>query len=72
MLDACEVFDDPYYHMEEPGTETEERWLIIGYCVQRRLLAVVAAEAREDGWRIISARLAAPGERKRYEEDDPG
>ncbi|MFZ5586474.1 MAG: BrnT family toxin [Thermodesulfobacteriota bacterium] len=68
--EACEVFDDPFYHMEAAGAEAEERWLILGYSTRQRLLAVVAAAPEEQAWRIISARPATPGERQKYEEDD--
>ena len=49
-------------------SETEERFVIIGQSIQRRLLIVVHAD-RGDIIRIISARLATAHERKTYEEE---
>lgn len=45
----------------------EDRFLKIGFSLSGRLLLVVFAE-REGEIRIISARIAASQERKRYEE----
>jgi hypothetical protein len=45
----------------------EDRFVIIGQSVQGRLLVVVHA-IRGDNVRIISARVATPFERKKYEE----
>ena len=48
----------------------EERFLLAGLSRQGRLL-VVAYTERRDEIRLISARPAAPRERKTYEEEDP-
>lgn len=71
--EACEVFFDPWYHMEEDtSSEGEQRWIFVGYSKACRLLYVVAVEQGEESWRIISARKLEPEERRRYEkEDDP-
>jgi uncharacterized protein len=49
-------------------SEDEDRFVIIGGSVRRRLLVVVFTE-RQEKIRIISARLATRRERKDYEED---
>lgn len=67
--EACEVFFDPFYHMEEDTSQKwEERFAIIGYSEAGRLLYVVTIEKADEVWRIISARLATKKERFRYEE----
>ena len=48
-------------------SETEDRFIIIGQSMQRRLLVVVHTD-RGDTIRIISARVANAHERKTYEE----
>ncbi len=53
--------DDPLH------SEGEDRYVIVGQSVQRRLLVVVHT-IRGDNIRIISARVATPTERKNYEE----
>jgi uncharacterized DUF497 family protein len=59
--EAVTVFTDPLH------SETEERFIIIGQSIQRRLLVVVHTD-REDAIRIISARVANAHERKTCEE----
>ena len=56
------VFDDP------DDARSEERFLLVGQSAMRRLLLVVHVE-RGDRLRIISARLATPGERSTLEEE---
>ena len=51
---------DPIHSLDEP------RFVITGLSYQRRSLVVVHAD-RGDRIRIISARLATPSERKKYE-----
>jgi uncharacterized DUF497 family protein len=53
--------DDPLH------SEDEDRYVIVGQSLQRRLLVVVHT-IRGDTIRIISARVATPTERKDYEE----
>jgi uncharacterized DUF497 family protein len=68
--EACDVFFDPLYDMEEDaGVEGEHRWVVTGYSKANRPLCVVAVE-QEDTWRIISARKLEPEERRQYEEED--
>ena len=50
-------------------SETEDRFIIIGQSMQRRLLVVVHID-QGDTIRIISARVANAHERKTYEETD--
>jgi uncharacterized protein len=49
-------------------SEDEDRFVLIGYSYRNRLIVVVHTE-RGERIRIISARLAASAERKRYEEN---
>jgi uncharacterized DUF497 family protein len=50
------IFDDPDHSAEEP------RFLLVGESAGRRVLLVVHVE-RGDALRLVSARVAAPGER---------
>jgi len=67
--EASTVFRDP---LSATGSDPdhsfdEERFVTFGVSTRRRLL-VIAHTDRGDTIRIISARLATPGERKIYEE----
>jgi hypothetical protein len=65
--EASTAFDDElgaYF----PDTLHEDRFILIGYSRQRRLLYVVHAEVASDVIRIISARKATRHERTRYED----
>ena len=53
--------DDPVHY------ERESRFVILGYSERQRLLVVAYAEPEVDAVRIISARRAAPRERRNYE-----
>jgi hypothetical protein len=66
--EASTAFDDElgaYY----PDTLHEERFILIGYSRQQRLLYVVHAEVEVAAIRIISARKATKHEKTRYEND---
>jgi uncharacterized DUF497 family protein len=66
--EAASAFDDPlgaYY----PDSLHEDRFILIGYSRQLRLLYVVHAEVTVDAIRIISARKATKHEKTRYEND---
>lgn len=66
--EAASAFDDPlgaYY----PDTLHGDRFILIGYSRQHRLLYVVHAEVTADAIRIISARKATKHEKTRYEND---
>ena len=69
--EACTVFGDPLaLLMRDPDhSDEEERYLLLGRSVRQRLLVVAFAE-RGPRTRLISARKATPGERKRYEEEE--
>jgi uncharacterized protein len=66
--EASTAFDDQlgaYY----PDSLHDDRFILIGYSRQRRLLYVVHAEVRPEAIRIISARKATRHEKARYEND---
>lgn len=67
--EATTVFHDTLsFTIEDPlHSESEERFVIIGESIRRRILVVVHTD-RGDRIRIISARLATAHERKLYEE----
>jgi uncharacterized DUF497 family protein len=67
--EAATVFNDSLSAtIPDPlHSETEERFVIIGQSIRRRLLVVVHTD-RGDTIRIISARVANAHERKTYEE----
>jgi len=66
--EAATAFEDAlgaYY----PDTLHGDRFILIGYSRQQRLLYVVHAEVQQDVIRIISARRATSHEKKHYEKD---
>ena len=66
--EAATAFDDElgaYY----PDRLHEDRFILIGYSQQQRLLYVVHAEVKPEAIRIISARKATKHEKSRYEND---
>jgi uncharacterized DUF497 family protein len=68
FAEAATAFDDDlgaYY----PDSLHAERFILIGYSRQQRLLYVVHAEVTPDAIRIISARKATKHEKTRYEND---
>jgi uncharacterized DUF497 family protein len=70
--EAATVFGDPLGRITDDPRHSvdEERCVILGVSVPRRLLAVMFVE-RGESVRIISARRATPLERKGYEEKRP-
>jgi uncharacterized DUF497 family protein len=65
---ACEIFFDPFVHLlRSEMLGGEEREAAIGMTEGWRLLIVVYT-FRSEAIRIISARLATPGERNLYED----
>jgi uncharacterized DUF497 family protein len=70
FLEAEAVFYDPLsLTIPDPDhSEDEERFIDIGMSDTNRLLVVVYTE-REERIRIISARLATPSERRKYENE---
>lgn len=67
--EATTAFGDPLglLMLDPDHSHIEERYLLLGMSNRQRLLVVAFAE-RPPRTRLISARRAAPGERKRYEE----
>ena len=68
FTEAATAFDDPhgaYY----PDALHGNRFVLIGFSQQQRLLYVVHAEVRQDVIRIISARRATRHEKAHYEND---
>jgi hypothetical protein len=69
--EACDVFFDPLYQMEEESSvEDKQSRLLTGYSRKNRMLFVVAKELDEGVWRIISARKLTQEERYRHEEQN--
>ena len=68
---ASTVFGDPLAAtVADPGHSAEEaRFITMGFSASGGLLVVVHTD-REDRIRIISARAASRGERKKYEEGE--
>jgi hypothetical protein len=69
--EATTAFDDPFALIipDEAHSANETRELLIGYAAPRRLLFVVFIERTHNIVRLISARMATAGERKRYEQE---
>ncbi len=66
--EASTAFEDElgaYY----PDSLHKDRFILIGYSRQQRLLYVVHAEVTPEAIRIISARRATKHEKNRYEND---
>ena len=66
---ACEVFFDPFVRLVDASEQGESREAAIGLTEDWALLFVVHVIRREDTIRIISARPAAPSERREYEHE---
>ena len=66
---AREVFLDQLARYEDAGPEEEARQACIGLTTDYRLLYVVHVIREGDVLRLVSARLAEPAERRRYEND---
>jgi uncharacterized DUF497 family protein len=66
--EARTIFGDPFARITEDRDHSkgELRWHILGISVQQRVL-VVAYTERNETIRIITARKADSGERRRYE-----
>ncbi len=72
--EAASVFGDPLAAtVPDPDHSTDERrFITMGVTLAQRLLVVVHTD-RADQTRIISARAATRGEKKKYEEgQEPG
>lgn len=70
--EASTVFNDPYcrFWSDDIHSFAEERAYCIGESAQGRLLLVCFTERGADTIHLISARVATPRERKRYEQSD--
>jgi len=66
---AREPFLDPMARYEDASPEGEARQACIGLTAEFRLLYVVHVVREGDLLRLISARQAEPGERRRYENE---
>ena len=66
---AREVFLDQLAYYEDASPHEEARQACIGLTVDYRLLYVVHVVREGDVLRLISARVAEPAERRRYEND---
>ena len=69
--EAMTAFADEYAQLDDDDehSEGEERFILIGYSTNTRLLMVCHCYRESDTvTRIISARKANPHERKKYEE----
>ncbi len=73
--EAKTIFDDPYLvtYSDEFHSDSEDRYISIGYSTRNRVLLVIHTEYQETEKiliiRIISCRKATLSERKFYEED---
>ena len=73
--EAKTIFNDPFLitFSDEFHSDSEDRYISIGYSTRSRILLVVHTEYQESEEslliRIISCRKAAPSEQKIYEED---
>ncbi len=73
---AATVFRDPLMQtiLDEEHSESDERWVTMGYARNGRLLVVshIYTEAVDEGAlvRLISARPATRNERRQYESDE--
>ena len=69
--EAVTVFGDPLGRViEDPHhSQSEERLMLLGHPVRRRLLVVMFTE-RGDAIRLLSARRATRRERRDYEETE--
>jgi uncharacterized DUF497 family protein len=66
---ACEVFLDPFLQIVDATDQDEAREAVIGMTEDWSLLFVVHVIRRQEVIRIISARPAAPSERRSYEHE---
>lgn len=69
--EAITVFSDPLsLTVKDPlHSDKENRFIITGFSDQHRQLVVVHTD-RDDKIRIISARLATPSEKRKYEPEN--
>ena len=66
---AREIFLDQFARYEDASAQDEARQACIGLTTEYSLLYVVHVVREGDVLRLISARVAEPAERRRYEND---
>ena len=69
FADAATVLDDPFAITVEDPDHDEQRFVTLGADLTGNILVVVYAYAGAEEIRIISAREASRGERRRYENE---
>ncbi len=69
LADAATVLDDPFAITIEDREQDEQRFVTLGADLTGKILVVVYAYASDEEIRLISAREASRGERRRYEEE---
>jgi uncharacterized DUF497 family protein len=67
---ACQVFFDPFIHLEEATDDEEARDAAIGLTEDWTLLFVVHLLRDGETIRVISARAATAQERRAYEDSE--
>lgn len=69
--EATTVFGAPlaWFQSDDPHSIAGDRLRLLGRSSENRLLAVLFTDRGDALVRIISARLATPRERRKYEED---
>jgi uncharacterized DUF497 family protein len=69
FADAATVLDDPFAITIEDPEHDEQRFVTLGADLTGKILVVVCAYASDDEIRLISAREASRGEKRRYENE---
>ncbi len=69
FADAATGLDDPFAITIEAPDHDEQRFVTLGADLTGKILVIVYAYAGEDEIRLISAREASRGERRRYENE---
>jgi len=67
---ACEVFFDPFLHVEDATADEERRDAVIGLTEDWTFLFVVHLLREGETIRVISARPATAQERRKYEDGE--
>ena len=68
--DAASVFFDPdaFFEPDPDHSIDESRFIVLGHSIRSGVLLVVHV-LRDERIRLLSARVATPNERRRYEEE---
>jgi uncharacterized DUF497 family protein len=69
FTEAASVFFDEYalFEPDPDHSDDEDRYIVLGYSIRADVLLVVHV-IRGERIRLLSARVATPGERRRYDE----